>query len=196
MTVPKKKGARNENEIVGATIELLENINYSSLTIEAIAERSGVAKTTIYRWWNHKSDLVFEAFIAKTQTLFEFDLTKSIHQNFVQQLLTLTNVLESGIGRAMLTVIAEEKEIAAEFLNAYLAPRRAETKKMLQTGIDTGEIQDNLDFEIILDMLYGPIYFKFILFNRVPDQAYIESLVMQVMKGIGLNNPSYLEIKK
>ena len=190
MTVPKKKGARNENEIVGATIELLENINYSSLTIEAIAERSGVAKTTIYRWWNHKSDLVFEAFIAKTQTLFEFDLTKSIHQNFVQQLLTLTNVLESGVGRAMLTVIAEEKEIAAEFLNAYIAPRRAETKKMLQTGIDTGEIQDNLDFEIILDMLYGPIYFKFILFNRVPDQAYIESLVMQVMKGIGLNNPS------
>ena len=190
MTVPKKKGARNKNEIVGATIELLENINYSSLTIEAIAERSGVAKTTIYRWWNHKSDLVFEAFIAKTETLFEFDLTKSIHQNFVQQLLTLTNVLESGVGRAMLTVIAEEKEIAAEFLNAYLAPRRAETKKMLQTGIDTGEIQDNLDFEIILDMLYGPIYFKFILFNRVPDQAYIESLVMQVMKGIGLNNPS------
>ena len=51
-------------------------------------------------------------------------------------------------------------------------------------------MQDNLDFEIILDMLYGPIYFKFILFSRVPDQAYIESLVMQVMKGIGLNNPS------
>lgn len=190
MTVPKKKEARNKNEIVGATIELLENINYSSLTIEAIAERSGVAKTTIYRWWNHKSNLVFEAFIAKTQTLFEFDLTKSIHQNFVQQLLTLTSVLESSVGRAMLTVIAEEKEIAAEFLNAYLAPRRAETKKMLQTGIDTGEIQDNLDFELILDMLYGPIYFKFILFNRIPDQAYIESLVMQVMKGIGLNNPS------
>ena len=135
MTVPKKKGARNENEIVGATIELLENINYSSLTIEAIAERSGVAKTTIYRWWNHKSDLVFEAFIAKTQTLFEFDLTKSIHQNFVQQLLTLTNVLESGVGRAMLTVIAEEKEIAAEFLNAYIAQEELKQRKCYKQGL-------------------------------------------------------------
>lgn len=192
MTAPKKKGARNKNEIIGATIELLENINYSSLTIEAVAARSGVGKTTIYRWWNHKSDLVFEAFIAKTETFFEFDLTKPIYQNFVQQLLSLTSVLKSGIGRAMLTVIAEEKEIAAEFLNAYLAPRRDETKKMLQTGIDKGEIHDNLDFEIILDMLYGPIYFKFILFNRIPDQTYIESLVMQVVKGIGINHPSYL----
>ena len=193
MTVPKKRGARNKNEIVGATIELLESINYSSLTIEGVAARSGVGKTTIYRWWKHKSDLVFDAFIAKTETLFEFDLTKSIYQNFVQQLLTLTSVLKSGIGRAVLTVIAEEKEIAAKFLNDYLTPRRVETKKILQAGVDKGEIQDNFDFGIILDMLYGPIYFKFILFNRIPDQAYIESLVTQVMKGIGLNNPLYLE---
>ncbi len=193
MAVPKKKRARSKNEIVGATIELLENVNYSSLTIEAVAARSGVGKTTIYRWWNHKSDLVFDAFIEKTETLFEFDLTKSIHENFVQQLLTLTSVLESGIGRAMLTVIAEKKEVAAEFLQTYLAPRRAQTKKMLQIGIDKGEIGANLDFDIILDMLYGPIYFQFILFNRVPDQAYIESLVTQVMKGICLHNSSCLE---
>jgi AcrR family transcriptional regulator len=193
MTVPKKKGARNRSEILGATIELLESINYSSLTIEAVAARSNVGKTTIYRWWKHKSDLVFDAFIAKTETIYEFDLTKSTYENFVQQLLTLTSVLKSGIGRAVLTVVAEEKEIAAKFLNDYLAPRRVETKKILQTGVDKGEIQDNFDFGIILDMLYGPIYFKFILFNRIPDQAYIESLVTQVMKGIGLNNSSYLE---
>ena len=193
MTVPKKKGARNKNEIVGATIELLESINYSSLTIEAVAARSNVGKTTIYRWWKHKSDLVFDAFIAKTETIYEFDLTKSTYENFVQQLLTLTSVLKSGIGRAVLTVVAEEKEIAAKFLNDYLTPRRVETKKILQVGVDKGEIQDNCDFGIILDMLYGPIYFKFILFNRIPDQAYIESLVKQVIKGIGLNNSSYSE---
>ena len=193
MTVPKKKGARNKNEIVGATIELLESINYSSLTIEAVAARSDVGKTTIYRWWKHKSDLVFDAFIAKTETIYEFDLTKSTYENFVQQLLTLTSVLKSGIGRAVLTVVAEEKEIAAKFLNDYLTPRRVETKKILQVGVDKGEIQDNCDFGIILDMLYGPIYFKFILFNRIPDQAYIESLVKQVIKGIGLNNSSYSE---
>jgi hypothetical protein len=193
MTVPKKKGARNKSEILGATIELLESINYSSLTIEAVAARSSVGKTTIYRWWKHKSDLVFDAFIAKTETIYEFDLTKSTYENFVQQLLTLTSVLKSGIGRAVLTVVAEEREIAAKFLNDYLTPRRVETKKILQVGVDKGEIQDNCDFGIILDMLYGPIYFKFILFNRIPDQAYIESLVTQVMKGIGLNNSSYLE---
>ena len=193
MTVPKKKGARNKNEIVGATIELLESINYSSLTIEAVAARSNVGKTTIYRWWKHKSDLVFDAFIAKTETIYEFDLTKSTYENFVQQLLTLTSVLKSGIGRAVLTVVAEEREIAAKFLNDYLTPRRVETKKILQVGVDKGEIQDNCDFGIILDMLYGPIYFKFILFNRIPDQAYIESLVKQVIKGIGLNNSSYSE---
>lgn len=184
MTESKKKGARNKNEIVGATIELLETINYSSLTVEAVAARSGVGKTTIYRWWNHKSELVFDAFIAKTETLFEFDLTKPISQNFVHQLITLTSVLKSGVGRAILTVIAEEKEIASEFLTSYLEPRRAVTKKMLQSGVDKGEIRDNLDFEIILDMLFGPIYFKFILFSRIPNPEYIENLVMQVMKGI------------
>ncbi|MCG7337570.1 TetR/AcrR family transcriptional regulator C-terminal ligand-binding domain-containing protein [Sporosarcina sp. ACRSM] len=182
MIEPKARGARNRTEIVNATIEILEEVNFSTLTIEAVAARSGAGKATLYRWWKRKSDIVFDAFMAKSETLFEFDPKKSIDENFIQQLLTLTEVLKSGVGRSMMTVITEEKDIAAEFLTAYLTPRRAETKKMLQAGIDKGEIRDDLDFDVVLDMLYGPIYFNFILCNRIPDQTYIEKLVRQVMR--------------
>lgn len=184
MTASKQRGARNRDKIIAATNEILEETTYSSLTVEGIAARSGVGKATIYRWWKHKSELVFDAFIEKAETLYKLDPATSIYENIVQQLVTLTDVLKSGVGRAILSVIAEENELGAAFLNEYLKPRRQETKIILQKGLESGELKGDFNLDLVLDLLYGPIYFKFILFNEVPDKNYIKNLVKQVMKGI------------
>lgn len=182
MSAGRKRGARNKKAIIDATIRLLEEGNYSALAIEAVAERAGVAKTTIYRWWDHKSKLVFEAFLARAESLFEIKMEKTAKENFVKQLLILTDILQSGVGRAMLTVLGEEKEMTDQFLEAYLEPRRVQSKKILKSGIEKGEITGDFEHEIVLDMLYGPIYFNLMVLNKVPDREYIEQLVEQVMK--------------
>ena len=61
-----------KSAILNATIDLLEESGYSTLTIEAIAAHAGVGKATIYRWWSNKAFLVLDAFFMTTESTFVF----------------------------------------------------------------------------------------------------------------------------
>lgn len=75
--MPNLKQSRNTEKILDSTIKVLNESGYSSLTIEAIAIQAGVGKSTIYRWWDSKADLVLDAFLMTTASTFQFD-TKSL----------------------------------------------------------------------------------------------------------------------
>ncbi len=175
------KSSRRKQCILNAVIAALEESDYSSLTIEDIAARAGVGKSTIYRWWKHKSDLVFEAFREQTASVFDLDFNASLDYNLKQQLLKLSCALNHPVGRALLVVMAEHREAAGEFFRQYLLPRREQTRKLIQQAIGQGEIQADYPFELMLDTLYGSIHYQIIFFNRIPDESYIEALVQLVL---------------
>ena len=161
-----EKTSRHQERILNAVKEALEVHDYRKLTIEEIALRAGVGKSTIYRWWKHKSDLVFETFKAHTASVFEMDFEQSLKFNLVQQLLKLCKALDHSVGRALLVVMAEHREAAGAFFKQYLLPRREETRKLIQLAIERGEIKADYPFELMLDTLYAPIHYQIIFFNQ------------------------------
>ena len=187
-----EQGGRPRSElstvaILKATIELLEENGYSALSVEAIATRAGVGKTTIYRWWSNKEYLLLDVFLRVTQSEVQFKEHASIQQNFSQLLISLTNVLSSTVGRTMLSIVAQsgpDSEIANKFYSSYLQPRRHGGKKILESAITKGEIRNNVILDLVLDMLFGPIYFRILVYKDNPSVEYIESLVDQVLEGI------------
>lgn len=172
-----EKTSRRKQCILNAVNDALTEVDYSKLSIEDIASRAGVGKSTIYRWWKHKSDLVFDAFKENTASVFDLEFTKSLQYNLTQQLMKLSIALNHQVGRALLVVMAENREAAGAFFSQYLLPRREQTRKLIQLSIERQEIRADYDFEAMLDMLYGAVHYQIIFFNRVPDQAYIEKLV-------------------
>lgn len=172
-----EKTSRRKQCILNAVNDALTEVDYSKLSIEDIASRAGVGKSTIYRWWKHKSDLVFDAFKENTASVFDLEFTKSLQYNLTQQLMKLLIALNHQVGRALLVVMAENREAAGAFFSQYLLPRREQTRKLIQLSIERQEIRADYDFEAMLDMLYGAVHYQIIFFNRVPDQAYIEKLV-------------------
>ena len=183
-----EKTSRRKQCILNAVSEALEEYDYSHLTVEDIAARAGVGKSTIYRWWKHKSDLVLDAFKEQTAPVFELDFQQSLAFNFNQQLLKLSQALNHPVGRALLVVMAEHREAAGEFFKQYLLPRREQMRKLIQVAIERHEIIAEYPFELMLDTLYGPIHYQIIFFNRIPDQIYIEHLVSLVMQPIVVQN--------
>ncbi len=179
-----EKTARRKQCILDAVVQALEQHDYRKLTIEDVALRAGVAKSTIYRWWKHKSDLVFEAFKAYTASVFEMDVEQSLQYNLEQQLLKLAKALDHQVGRALLVVMAEHREAAGEFFQQYLLPRREATRKLIQVAIQRGEICENYPFELMLDSVYAPIHYQIIFFNKIPDADYIHDLVTLVLAPI------------
>ncbi|MBF4519814.1 TetR/AcrR family transcriptional regulator [Acinetobacter towneri] len=176
------KSSKRKQCILNAVVAALAEQDYRQLTIEDIAARAGVGKSTIYRWWKHKSDLVFEAFKQQTESVFELDFEQSLQFNLMQQLSRLSLALNHGVGRALLVVMAEQRETAGQFFKDYLLPRREQTRKLIQVAIQRGEIRADYPFEMMLDTLYGPIHYQIIFFNRMPDAQYIHDLVQLVIQ--------------
>ena len=172
-----EKTSRRKQCILKAVNEALLEVDYSRLSIEDIAARAGVGKSTIYRWWNHKSDLVFDAFKENTESVFDLDFSQTMQYNLTQQLVKLSVALNHQVGRALLVVMAEHREAAGSFFKQYLLPRREQTRKLIQLAIEREEIRTDYDFESMLDMLYGAIHYQIIFFNAVPDQSYIENII-------------------
>lgn len=177
-----EKSSKRKQCILNAVVAALAEQDYRQLTIEDIAARAGVGKSTIYRWWKHKSDLVFEAFKQQTESVFELDFEQSLQFNLMQQLSRLSLALNHGVGRALLVVMAEQRETAGQFFKDYLLPRREQTRKLIQVAIQRGEIREDYPFEMMLDTLYGPIHYQIIFFNRMPDAQYIHDLVQLVIQ--------------
>ncbi len=173
----EEKSSRRQQCILQAVAEALAECEYHQLTIEDVAARAGVGKSTIYRWWKHKSELVLDTFKQHTVPVFELDASKSLKSNLVQQLGILSQALNHPVGRALLVVIANHRELAGEFFQQYLLPRRQQMHVLIQEAIQRGEIRADYPFDLMLDSLYGPIHYQIIFFNRIPDEHYMQNLV-------------------
>ena len=179
-----ERTSRRRLEIFQAVTDALEEVNYYELSIEDIAARAGVGKTTIYRWWKNKPDLILETFKEYTANIFELDFTKNLEENLVQQLLKLSEILNLPLGRAVLVAVANHREVGAEFFSEYLLPRREQMHTLIQQAIERGEIQKDYAFDLMLDAIYAPIHYKIIFFNQFPDEKYIGQLVKLMLDPI------------
>jgi len=178
------KQPRNKEKILESTLQVLENTSYPSLTIEAIAAHAGAGKTTIYRWWDTKAHLVLDAFLMYTASSFQFDIEDSVRSNFQRQLTNLASVFSSKIGRSMLAIIVENEEISKSFHTSFLTLRRRDATLFLEAAIKRKEIKPDLNTDIILDMLLGPIYFRILIYNQEPDERFITHLVDHIITSI------------
>ena len=173
----EEKCSRRQQSILQAVADALAEAEYHQLTIEDVASRAGVGKSTIYRWWKHKSELVLDTFKQHTAVVFELDASQSLRSNLIQQLSLLVQALNHPVGRALLVVMANHRELAADFFQQYLSPRRKQTHQLIQQAIQRGEVRADYPFDLMLDTLYGPIHYQIIFFNRLPDDQYIQNLV-------------------
>lgn len=173
----EEKCSRRQHSILQAVSDALAEGEYHQLTIEDVAARAGVGKSTIYRWWKHKSELVLDAFKQRTAGVFELNASQSLRSNLVQQLTLLVQALNHPVGRPLLVVMANHRELAVDFFQQYLLPRRKQTHQLIQQAIQRGELRADYPFDLMLDTLYGPIHYQIIFFNRMPDDQYIQNLV-------------------
>ncbi|MGG4039268.1 TetR/AcrR family transcriptional regulator [Heyndrickxia ginsengihumi] len=183
----RPRSKKSKQAIIEATISLLESSGYHSLTMEAIANQAGAGKATIYRWWVNKAELVMEAFKEYMEPQVQFEDTNHIREDFRRQLYNLKNVFDTALGRTVIEIIVDngtDPKISESFSEFHLQPRRKEAKRILDKGIKRGEIKESIDKDIVLDMLYAPVYFRILISKQVIDAVFIDTLLDSVMNAI------------
>ncbi len=163
-------GPRRAQAIFDATLELLADRGYDGLTIEGVAERSGVNKTTIYRWWPSKAALLGAALIEAPLLGFEIPDTGTLRGDLDAvmraALALLTNPATAGIAVAALGATSRSPELAS-YTRAFFADRLAREGPIFERAVARGELPSDADPMLLLDLLAGAVWLR-VAFRQMP----------------------------
>ena len=165
----------------------MDEAAFAQVTAEAIAARAGVSKATVYRWWPNKAAVVIEAFREAVAPELPLRNTGSLHHDLAQQMRNFARMLSGPGGRMLRSFIVaarSDPEVAAAFRSIWSDPRRAEAKQMLREKQASGQLRQNADLDMVLDSLYGPLYYRFLVKNEPPSQRYAEAMAEMVIDGL------------
>jgi AcrR family transcriptional regulator len=191
MTTPRsdRRSERSKQAILDATRKLLaEKGGVRSLTIEAVAARSGVAKTTIYRRWRDKWELALDA--AMIDVLPTFDDPVDVGDTR-KELITFVNSAVRTLGskpygpalQGLASEVATDPDLARVYREFVVEPRRRQVEAVIQRGIERGDLLPETDPRMIQELLIGPIYYR-LLFSGPPfDDGLGPRLVDAILDG-------------
>jgi AcrR family transcriptional regulator len=173
--------------ILNAAVELLDEQGFHQATCEAIAQRAGVSKATIYRRWPDKASLLIEAFRESVAPQIPFSDTNSLRDDLQQQLRDFTRMLMGQPGRVFRSFVAaaqNDPQVADAFRAYWIKPRRAQAKKVLIRKQEKGQLRTDLDLDAVLDTLYGPIYFRLLRDHAPLSLKYAETIADIALDGL------------
>jgi len=185
--------------ILRSTLKLLETNGFSDLGIEEVAAHAGVGKATVYRWWPNKAVLIADAFASSTTRKLHFPDTGSVCTDMSQQMRQLIKVFRSRRGRIVSAILAggqSDRELIAAFRERFLWPRRREAYATLRRGILRGELRRDVDMDLLLDSLYGPIYMRFLIRHDKLTPEFVDQLCKLVLGGAHPSHRSRIRAAK
>jgi len=182
-TPGRPRSSRSHDAILSAALELLESEGYRRVTIEAIAAQAGVGKQTIYRWWSSKADIVLEAFARAGGTQVPEPDTGALNSDlraFVRSTLRAVKSHE----RVLCTLMAEAQldgEFADKLRTVLIGSRRASLLRVFDRAAARGDLAEQLDRELLVDLVYGPMWYRLLNKHAPVGRALADQLVGIVM---------------
>jgi AcrR family transcriptional regulator len=186
---PNGRAERSRRAILDATRDLLgEEGDIGSLTIEAVAARSGVAKTTIYRRWRDKWELALDAVMIDMLTGFKNPVdvgdTRKELITFVNSVVKIWRTPPYGDAmRGLVSEIATQPELAREYRERVVEPRRDQLAPVIERGIKRGDLRPDTDLRLVHELLVGPILYRLLLSGGPLDRKLGTRLVDAVLEG-------------
>ena len=165
-TPGRPRSEASHQAIIRATLELLLETGYRSLTMDAVRTRAGVGKATIYRRWSSKEELVRDAIVFMHDDIQAPD-TGSVRGDFEGMAGRVRSAAQrSGAATFMPRLLGEtanDPELHAIFSANLVEPRRAQMRAILARAVARGEIRDDVDVELMIDLFAGPIIYRLLI---------------------------------
>jgi AcrR family transcriptional regulator len=168
-------------------LDIVEQVGFEGLSIEAVAARAGVAKTTIYRRWPNVWAVLMEAFLADVTRLAPIELRGTARASIAESLRGVARAFRGRQGKVLRLLIGRaqtEAELAEAFWTRWVEPRRVLAREVLRRGVEAGELRPGIDIEASIDALYSPLYYRLLIPYAPLSEQYIDALVDGVFGGL------------
>ena len=187
----RPRDARTTQRILKASLDLGMKLGFDGLTVEGIAARAGVGKSTIYRRWPDAWSIVADAVFADVARIAPVEERATARESFRASMRLVARSFRGHYGEILRPLIGRaqvDKSLRQALAKHWLSARREISREIVRRGIASGELRAGLDPDIVLDALYGPLYHRLLLpydgdAVRLSD-AYIDALIDTVFAGL------------
>jgi AcrR family transcriptional regulator len=182
---PRSEKARRA--ILKAAQALLADGGLGAVTMEAVAARAGVGKPTVYRWWPDRHAVAMAALMETALDNPVRSGGRSAIAALRAQLRAIAKRFATTTGRHVASMIAAaqtESELSKAFRNHFVLARRAEGKALLERAMQNREVRRDLDAEVALDLLYGPLFFRLLMGHAPLNEAFVDGVLDQALQGM------------
>lgn len=179
------RSSRTRTAVLNATAALLTEGGLAATTIDAIRDRSGVSKTTIYKHWPNRLCVAVDAFAERLAVDASLPDTGTARGDFREQVKSVSAFYDSPIGGvfAQLFASALQDADAAEWLRTrLLASRHHGIQVLWQRAATRGEVRSDISPDLAMDLLFGPVMWRLLNARKPLSQREIDALVESVLR--------------
>ena len=183
---PGGRSARVRAAALAATLEELADAGYSALSLESVARRAGVHKTTLYRRWGTREALVLDAMLQRAQERVPIPDTGSLRADLLALARAAAAAATTPVGEAMVRAVAAAGSHDAALAagnRRFWQERLTIDGEIVKRAVARGELPADTAREALIESVLGPIYFRLLVTGERPDAPFIERVVDLVVNG-------------
>lgn len=184
---PAGVSAVSHDRILDAVQSLLEEKSAKDLTIEEVSRCADVGKPTIYKWWPTKMSLVLDLFRKRIMVPVETPDSGDVEEKVQEQIQGLIRQLNGFFGKVSRDIIAagqSDPGVLDQYREICVRESHSLTRSLIQRAKEHGEIRQDVDPDLLIDMIYGPIYYRLMIGHLPLDADFGRKVVQQALSTV------------
>jgi len=189
--VGRPRSIEAHQAILDTTLSLLSTQGFDAMSIEEVATRAGVGKTTIYRWWDSKEALALEA-LQSLYTRHPITDTGNLRHDLIAMIEGFIQVLEDDKSHLecltfkLLGDLKTHPELFQMFYSRIMEPRLQNFSKRIEHAQACGELRQDLDPLMLIGLFAGPFFYRMLLSDQLTPRSanWPEQVVDAILNGI------------
>jgi AcrR family transcriptional regulator len=184
--VGRPRDGRADGAIIAATLELMAERGVTDLHVDDVARRAGVGKATLYRRYRSKDELITAAVTGLVSEIHIPDTGSTaddIRRLMRNAIRVYQGSTQAGVMPGLIEAMRRDPALGRVVREGFLAPRRAALRRVLERGVARGDLRADLDYELVLDVFGGPLFYRLLITGGPIDRRLADGVTDLVLRG-------------
>ena len=175
-----------------AALELLAEIGYDRLTIESVAARARASKTTIYRRWSGKAELIVDALncLREAESVPDTGTLRGDLEAIARNSTSTHNRFDAQLMIGLITAVARDAELRLAVRERLLDPHQAGLKQVFERAVARGEVPEDRNLDLLVSLFSALAIQHLLTFGEIPEAQFAEQVMNDVILPLATAPPS------